>query len=69
MLAEIDFMLTEMKAADVRIAANQAESDILSEEIRANMVRIQVSNIELRNAVEKLREDTCTRRAKRTHAF
>ncbi len=31
-LAEIDYMLAEMKAAEVRIAAHQAETDVLRQE-------------------------------------
>ena len=68
MLAEIDYMLAEMKKADVRIAAIQAESDILSEEIRENMVRINASNDELRQAVEKTRDEADGLRARRTNA-
>ena len=35
MVAEIDYMLAEMKKADVRIAAHQAQSDALTIETQA----------------------------------
>ena len=68
MMAEIDFMLAEMKAADVRIAAHQAETDAIKAESRAIKQRSQESSLEIEVTMKKIQFEVDALLSRRSNA-